>query len=299
MFNLSNILKAATLSLAVALSANLAGQQRAGDKKMTVAPIDPSEIPDDLKPALEGIKAAFNEVITARRGFSLFVWNEVQLKSILNMHKTISAEPGDEFYAVFNDKEARDIAFQSFDYLVSPRVIWQGGDLLIEASVVDMTSVGQATASELVEHATYPLIRAAAQRVMTRLLDVMEAGSSGRVTGQSKIEGEWKDLFADIKELLEENRSNSKWYTNFRNSNYSLGIDFSRVTIDENKQLRMSKVGGRLTFTLEAGSSGSSTARIELEGFTAINKDLIQKKILEQVRQKQNKIVMDLLSNLN
>jgi hypothetical protein len=286
MLKLHNTLKAATLSLATIFCACLAAE----DTKVAVAnPRGGMELKEELKL----VKDSFSSTITKTRGFQVF--DRANTDQIMEEHDIVRNS------GLFGDAEARNLGeFEGADFVIvseltklsdgAIRIIGQALDIKTARVVGSENKVVPTTAAS-------KLIMDTCQDLMEGLLKQVNISLSGR-NATNMAQSIRDDMSGEIKRLLMNNRSNAKWNTN--KSGYSLEVDLSGMTITENRQHGTSRVTGRIYFTLtDSKTSDSAQAELELTAFTEMNKELIQKKIREQVQKEANKIIRDLLSDLD
>ncbi|MDR0498979.1 MAG: hypothetical protein LBH03_04510 [Holophagales bacterium] len=256
---------------------------------------------DDLKIAIQEprgsselrnlVKGQFTSVVTKTRGFQLF--DRANTDQIIAEHDQVRTS------GLYSDAEVRGLGeFKGADFvIISELTMLNDGVMQITGQAINIVT-GRVVGAEtkLVTSQSSKSISDACQDLMESLLKQVNVSMSGRNPADTP-QSIMNDMEGEIRRVLMNNRSNAKWNAN-RNS-YSLEIDLSGVTIDENLQFRTSKVSGRIYFMLTDQNGDGSNAELELQSFTEIGKTLIQKKIRDQVQQKVNNIIRDLLSGLD
>jgi CHASE3 domain sensor protein len=279
MFKLHNLFRAAAFLMAGLACASLF----ADDLKIAIREPRSGE---DLKEQAKLVKNQFNSTITNTRGFIVF--DRANTGTIMDEHAQIRNS------TLFSDDQARALGeFKGADFvIISELTLQDDGALQINVQALNIvTAQVVASANKLVETPSSKTIMEACQDMMTNLLNQMKKSvpADAPETMLGNLDGE-------IRRVLMNNRSNPKWNTN-KNS-YSLDIDFSGLTIDENRQFGTSRVSGRIYFTLTDAAGNGGGAELEIASFTEMGKTLIQRKIREQVQQKANIVIRDMLSEL-
>jgi hypothetical protein len=284
MLNLHNILRAAALSAAAVVCSSLAAQ----DTKIAVAtPRGGTEFKEELKLA----KDTFSSTITKARGFQIF--DRVNTDQIMEEHNIVRNS------GLFDDEEARDLGkFKGADFvIVSELTKLSDGAIRIVGQALDIKT-GQVPASEnkvVPGTANSKLIMDACQELMEGLLKQLNKNIEPDASGEPSIQDY---MSGEIQRLLMSNRSNAKWNRN--KGGYALEVDLSGMAITPNREFGTQRVTGRIYFKLTDSKTGDTAqAELELTAFTEMNKEMIQRKIRDQVRKEANKIIRDLLSDLD
>ncbi|MCL1907789.1 MAG: hypothetical protein FWG12_00285 [Holophagaceae bacterium] len=282
-----------TLLLAPALLVALCSSLTAQDFKVAVhEPGGASDIrSEELKDERKLAKDQFSSTITGTRGFMLF--DRANFEGIMGEHEVVRLS------GLFDPNEPRILgAFKGADYVIFSELSrLEDGAIRIRAQAINVETAHVAGSSnKLVSNPTSQLIMYACQDLMNELLKQVTVSTPPTPTGDtlSPLSG----LENELNRILINNRTNRKWNTN--KANYGLEIDLSGINIDENRQFRTSRVSGRVAFIITDPESGnSSVAELDLVAFTEMGKDLIQRKIREQVQAKVNNIIRDLLEGLD
>jgi hypothetical protein len=201
----------------------------------------------------------------------------------------------DEFLVSAKEREGRELGqFKGADLVVATRLSAYGDELQIACQVQDIVSnevVGSGT--RLIEGVSAKAVRDASRSLMEELLKNLNSKLSGglkRGEPQSPLAG----LDDEIRAILMDNRSIPKW--NKAKGTAALEVDLGSVALAENRQhgALMYRVTGSVRVILD----GAGVA-VQLEPFTEVSKELIRKKIKDQVQAKVNGIIRDLLSQLD
>jgi len=280
MFKLHNLFKAAAFLMAGFVGACLF----ADDLKIAISEPRSSE---ELKEDAKLVKNQFNSTITQTRGFIVF--DRANTGTIMEEHNQVRNS------TLYSDDQARALGeFKGADFVITSDLTLQSdGALQINAQTLNIvTAQVVASATRLVEMPSSKNIKAACEDMMTALLNQMK-----KSVPADSPESMLGNLEGEIRRVLMNNRSNAKW--NATKNDCTLEIDLSGLTIDENRQFGTSRVSGRIYFTLSNGSTvNGASAELEITPFTEMGKAQVQKKIKEQVQQKANIVVRDLLSEL-
>jgi len=285
MFKLHNIFRAAAFLMAGLACSGLS----ADDLKIAIREPRSSE---DLKEEAKLVKDQFNTTVTRTRGFQVF--DRASTDQIMDEHAQVRRS------GHFSEDEARALGeFKGADFVITSELtMLNDGAIRITTQALNIvTARVVGSANKLLEAPSSKTIMEACEDMMTSLLKSVNESMSGR-TAADAPQSMLGDLESEIRRVLMNNRSIPKWNAN-KNS-YSIGIDLSGLTIDENRQFGTSRVSGRIYFTLTDDTTGNgANAEFEVKSFTEMGNTLIQKKIREQVQQKVNNIIRDLLSELD
>jgi hypothetical protein len=247
---------------------------------------------EDLKEEAKLVKDQFNTTITKTRGFQVF--DRASTDQIMDEHAQVRRS------GHFSEDEARALGeFKGADFVITSELtMLSDGAIRITTQALNIvTARVVGSANKLVETPSSKTIMEACEDMMTGLLKSVNESMSGR-TAADAPQSMLGDLEGEIRRVLMNNRSIPKW--NINKNNYSLDIDLSGLTIDENRQFGTSRVSGRIYFTLTDSATGNgANAELEIKSFTEMGNTLIQKKIRDQVQQRVNNIIRDLLSELD
>jgi hypothetical protein len=261
----------------------------ADDLKIAISEPRSSE---ELREEAKLLKDQFNSTISKSRGFQVF--DRANISHIMGEHEEVRKS------GHYPDEEARALGeFKGADFVVTSELTTLGdGAIRITAqalSIVTARVVG--SENKLVETPSSKSIREASLGVMEELLKQVNVSMSGRNAADAP-EGVLENLRSEIHRVFANNKSIPKWAANKKN--YALDVDLSGVRVAENRQYGTARVTGRIYFTLTDGQNGNGGgAELELQPFTEMGKTLIQKKIREQVQQKSNVIIRNLLAELD
>jgi hypothetical protein len=245
---------------------------------------------EELREEAKLVKDQFSAIITKAMGFQVF--DRASADQIMDEHYQVRRS------GHFSEDEARALGeFKGADFVITSELtLLSDGAIRITAQAISIVSarvVG--SANKLVEMPSSKTIMEACQDLCPDLMRGMLKAMSSRNSADAP-ESMIGDLEGEIKRVLMNNKSIPKWNTN-KNS-YSLEIDTSGLTIEENRQFGNSRVSGRIYFTLTDYNGNGGGAELEIKPFTEMGKALIQKKIREQVQQKAPVVIRDLLSEL-
>ncbi|MCL1894282.1 MAG: hypothetical protein FWG02_08635 [Holophagaceae bacterium] len=282
MFKLANKLKA--FALLVTLCSCLSAQ----DIKVAVVQPGGSE---GLLEERNLVRDQLATAITGTKGFQLF--DRVNTDKIMIEHFDVRTT------GLFGPNEARALgSFKGVDYLIfSELSMLQDGAIRIVIQGVNVETAHIAgSENRLVSNPTSELIMYATRDLMSGLLKKLIENAPGTVVPPGQVHPLLVGLDNEIRRLLINNRSNPKWNSN--KTSYELEVDLLEVNVEENRQYRTSRVTGRITFIVTDATGKSATAELDLVAFTEMGKELVQKKIREQVQPKINNIIKDLLDGL-
>jgi hypothetical protein len=208
----------------------------------------------------------------------------------------------DEHYQVrrsghFSEDEARGLGeFKGADFVITSELtLLSDGALRITAqalSIVSSRVVG--FGNKLVETPSSKNIMEASRDLCQDLMK----GMLRQVPGMNDADAQSMtgDLEGEIRRALMNNKSIPKW--NINKNAYTLEIDLSGLTVEENREFGSSRVSGRIYFSLTDDNGNSGSADLEIKPFTEMGKTLIQRKIREQVQPKTTIVIRDLLSDM-
>jgi len=248
----------------------------------------------DLKEEAKLVKDQFNTTIAKTRGFQVF--DRAHTDQIMKEHAQVRQT------GHFPGGEARDLGeFKGADFVITSELtMLSDGAIRITTqalSIVTARVVG--SANKLVEIPSSKTIMEACEDLMTSLLKNVNESMSGRNASDApqSPQSMLGNLEGDIRRVLMNNKSIPNWNAN--KDSYSLKIDLSGLNIEENRQFGTSRVNGKIYFTLtDSATKNSARTELELKPFTEMGNTLIQQKIREQVQQRVDNIIRDLLNEL-
>ena len=283
MFKLPNMLKASALLFALT-SAVLA-------QDVKVAVVEPGGS-EELMEERSLVRDQLSTAITNAKGLQLF--------DRANTDKIMAEHFGVRTTGLYRSEEQRALgSFKGVDYLIFSELskLQDGAIRIVVQGVNIETALVAGSENTLVANPTSELIMYATRDLMAGLLKKIIENAPATVVPPGETHPLLDGLDSEIRRILLNNRANPKWNSN--KTSYGLEVDLQDVNIEENRQFRTSRVTGRIAFIVTDPAGKSAIAELDLEAFTEMGKESVQKKIKEQVQPKVNNIIKDLLDGLD
>jgi hypothetical protein len=286
MFRLRNVIAAPAILAAAFLCSGLAAQD------LSVSVREPR---GDVNRAIkDDVVEYFKEAISGARGFQLYLYDDDSIGGVVDEQRKqgdaltmFSKNPGKE-------RDAREMNMKGADLMVDTTLaVTSGGALRINCQIKDRVSTEVlGTGNKLVGQLDDRIIREQSMALMDEMLRTVNRKLPRGLTERRDPKGPLDGLEGELKLALTSNNLLPKW----NSVKQALEVQLDNVELTENRQYGsvLYRVSGSVIFVLDRGQSAFA-----IEPFTEGNRELIRKKIKDQVQPKANAVIRELLSQLD